>query len=385
VLRSAKRFKAATDHAVAFQGFHPIYNLGTTRKSLRSQKVQNSIRKIASVAALLAAQRVFGRPKTPLFGKSHEGSAPSYETTTGTAMTMELAATRFVSKPWGAVDLRPWSTFRQNGDTIGELWFQRRDQKAPESALLLKLLFTTQPLSIQVHPDDSFARLIGIAHGKAEAWYVLAAKPGAKVALGLKRQLTSHELRTSIDEGSIAGLVQWHDVEEDDVIYVPGGTIHALGAGLVVAEIQQRSDTTFRLFDFGRQRELHVDQAVAAAKATPPEPQSPQRRLTDARTLLVATPEFVFERIDLTPESNWALTAEQETWMIIIAGHARICGKNASVGVVVFLDVDSTCLEVGSAGLRGLLAYPGSQPDLSLLRLLEAPIPRPPTATEARS
>jgi hypothetical protein len=65
VLRSAKRFKAATDYAVAFQGFHPIYNLGTTRKSLRSQKVQNSIRKIASVAALLAAQRVFGRPKTP--------------------------------------------------------------------------------------------------------------------------------------------------------------------------------------------------------------------------------------------------------------------------------------------------------------------------------
>jgi len=300
-------------------------------------------------------------------------------------MTMEFAATRFVRKPWGTVDLRPWSTLRHNGDTIGELWFQRTDQKAPESALLLKLLFTTQPLSIQVHPDDSFARSIGIAHGKAEAWYVLAAKPGAKVALGLKRQLTSRELRTSIDEGSIASLVQWHDVVKDDVIYVPAGTIHALGAGLVVAEIQQRSDTTFRLFDFGRQRELHVDQAVAAARAKPSEPQSPQRRLSDARTLLVASPDFVFERIELAPGADWELTAERETWMIVSDGRARIGGKGASVGDVVFLDADSTCLEVGSAGFRGLLAYPGPQPDPGLLRLLEAPITRPPpSATEAR-
>jgi mannose-6-phosphate isomerase len=172
---------------------------------------------------------------------------------------------------------------------------------------------------------------------------------------------------------------------KDDVIYVPAGTIHALGAGLVVAEIQQRSDTTFRLFDFGRQRELHVDQAVAAAKAKPSEPQSAQRRLTDARTLLVASPEFVFERIDLTPESNWELTAERETWMIIIDGRARIGGKGASVGEVVFLDADSTCLEVGSAGLRGLLAYLGSEPDPGMLRLLDAPITRPPpNAPEAR-
>ena len=299
-------------------------------------------------------------------------------------MTMELAGTQFVSKPWGAVDLGPWSRLRHDGDAIGELWFRRIDPKAPESALLLKLLFTTQPLSIQVHPDDSFARSTGNAHGKAEAWYVLSAKPGAKVALGLKRQLSPRELRTSIDEGSIAGLVQWHDVVKDDVIYVPAGTIHALGAGLVVAEIQQRSDATFRLYDFGRQRELHVDQAVAAAKSKPAEPQSARRRLTDARTLLVASPEFVFERIDLTPRSNWELTAEHETWMIIIDGRARIGGKNGSVGEVVFVDVDSTCLEVGSAGLRGLLAYPGSEPDPGLLRLLDARITRlPPSAADA--
>lgn len=300
-------------------------------------------------------------------------------------MTMERAGTRVVSKPWGAVDLRPWSTLRPDGDTIGELWFQRTDQKAPEPALLLKLLFTTQPLSIQVHPDDSFARSIGIAHGKAEAWYILAAKPGAKVALGLKRPLTSRELRTSIDEGSIAGLVRWHEVAKDDVVYVPAGTIHALGAGLVVAEIQQRSDTTFRLFDFGRQRELHVDQAVAAAKAKPSDPQSPERRLSDARTLLVASPEFVFERIELAPGTYWELNAPGETWMIVTDGRARIGGKGASVGEVIFLDADSTCLEVGPAGLKGLLAYPGPEPDPELLRQLDAAIARlPPSAAEPR-
>jgi mannose-6-phosphate isomerase len=300
-------------------------------------------------------------------------------------MTMELAGTRFVSKPWGTVDLRPWSMLRHDGDAIGELWFRRTDPKAPDPALLLKLLFTTQPLSIQVHPDDSFAQSIGDAHGKAEAWYVLSAKAGAKVALGLKRRLTSRELRTSIDDGSIAGLVQWHDVVKDDVLYVPAGTIHALGAGLVVAEIQQRSEATFRLYDFGRHRDLHVDQAVGAAKATPSEPQPAQRRLTDTRTLLVASPEFVFERIDLSPGSNWELSAKHETWMIIIDGDGRMGEKSASVGDVVFLDADSTCLEAGSAGLRGLLAYPGPELDLGLLRERDALIARsPPVAREAR-
>jgi len=320
--------------------------------------------------------------RQPLFRK---GSPGPHETTTGTAMTMEFAGTQFVSKPWGAVDLGPWSRPRHDGDAIGELWFRRIDPKAPESALLLKLLFTTQPLSIQVHPDDSFAQSIGNTHGKAEAWYILSAKPGAKVALGLKRQLSPRELRTSIDEGSIAGLVQWHDVVKDDVIYVPAGTIHALGAGLVVAEIQQRSDATFRLYDFGRQRELHVDQAVAAAKSKPAEPQSARRRLTDARTLLVASPEFVFERIDLSPESHWELNAKRETWMIIIEGRARLEDKGASVGDVVYLDADSTPLAVGSAGLKGLLAYPGPELDPGLLHPLDTPLARPPPiAREAR-
>ena len=182
-------------------------------------------------------------------------------------MAIEHACMRVVRKPWGSTDLRPWSEIRHDGVAIGELWFQRPDMNAPDPALLLKLLFTKEPLSIQVHPDDAFAQSIGLGHGKTEAWYILSATPGAKIAVGLKRQLTTPQLRASIEDGSISDLVHWHRVLKDDVIFVPAGTIHAIGPGLVVAEIQQRSGATFRLFDHGRQRELHVDNAVAAANA----------------------------------------------------------------------------------------------------------------------
>ena len=139
----------------------------------------------------------------------------------------------------------------------------------PDPALLLKLLFANEALSIQVHPDDAFARSIGLAHGKTEAWYILSATSNAKVAVGLKWRPTTQQLRTSIEDGSIADMVCWHPVRSGDIVFVPAGTIHAIGPGLVIAEIQQRSDATFRLFDFGRQRELHVDNAVTVAHAGP--------------------------------------------------------------------------------------------------------------------
>ena len=204
-------------------------------------------------------------------------------------MPTEHAAVRVVRKPWGVTDLRPWSNIDGSGDAIGELWFQRADKNAPTPALLLKLLFTSEPLSIQVHPDDAFAHSIGLPNGKTEAWYILSAEPGAQVGVGLKRQVTPQQLRASIGDGSIAELVQWRPVAKGDVIFVPAGTIHAIGAGIVLAEIQQRSDATFRLFDYGRQRELHVDNAVAVAHPGPlrtpsdptpltAEPNGPRRR-----------------------------------------------------------------------------------------------------------
>lgn len=283
-------------------------------------------------------------------------------------MAIELACIQAVRKPWGSFDLRPWSKMRNDGDAIGELWFQRHDPTAPEPALLLKLLFTTQPLSIQVHPDDAYAQSVGLERGKTEAWYILSATPDAEVAIGLKRRLTPRQLRVSIEDHSISDLVQWRRVLKDDIVFVPAGTIHAIGPGLAIAEIQQRSDATFRLFDYGRQRELHTDDAVAAANAELPETQFVPRRLTDVRTLLVASPQFILERVDLPPKSNWKLYADRETWILVLEGSVQIGLIEASVGEAIFLEADSARIQIGPEGVTCLLAYSGPEPDPGLLQ-----------------
>jgi mannose-6-phosphate isomerase len=180
-------------------------------------------------------------------------------------------------------------------------------------------------------------------------------------------------LRTSIEDGSIEGLVQWHHVQKGDVIFVPAGTIHAIGAGLVIAEIQQRSDATFRLFDHGRGRELHVDNAVAVANAGPAGRQSAPQHLTDTRTLLVASPHFVLEQIDFSPKSTWELRADSETWLLVLEGHARIGSIKAFIGEAIFVKADHTSINVGSDGLTGLLAYAAVEPCPGLLHNLDGP------------
>jgi len=286
-------------------------------------------------------------------------------------MTLERTFTRNVPKPWGSTDLRPWNAHHGEGLAIGEVWFQRTDQQASESALLLKILFTSEPLSIQVHPNDAYAQLIGLVHGKCEAWYILSALPGARIALGLKRSVSPGELRASIESGSIVELVQWRHVKSGDAILVVAGTIHAIGSGIVVAEIQQRSEATFRLFDFGRQRELHTDHAIAAASGTHAARQAPSRKLTKQRTLLVAGQHFVLERIELPPGSEWELLAPGETWLFVLDGGARVGALDAGKGEAIFLEADSASIRVRSAGLQGLLAYVGAHANPNLLRTLE--------------
>src|SRR5947209_2025193 len=229
-------------------------------------------------------------------------------------MPIEHASVRAVHKPWGVSDLQPWSSIDGTGDAVGELWFERADgENASVPALLLKLLFTSAPLSIQVHPDDTFARAMGMPNGKSEAWYIIAAKPDAQIGVGLKHRITPQELHAAITNGSIVDLVQWRPVAKGDVVFIPAGTIHALGAGIVLAEIQQRSDTTFRLFDYGRDRELHIDNGVAVAHAWPLQrPRNPVS-LTLERTVLVVSPHFVLERLELPEGSSWALLADSET------------------------------------------------------------------------
>ena len=124
------------------------------------------------------------------FAKTRRRVDPLRMARTGRCVTIELASTRAVEKTWGRTDLRPWSEAgRANGKT-GEIWYERRDPAAHEPSLLLKLLFTSEPLSVQVHPGDAFAHSIGEPRGKSEAWYVMSAEPGGRIALGLDRRLT---------------------------------------------------------------------------------------------------------------------------------------------------------------------------------------------------
>lgn len=287
-------------------------------------------------------------------------------------MALEQARVEIVPKPWGSTDLTPWSEAAAGGVAIGELWFQRRDPKAPEPALLLKLLFTQEALSIQVHPDDALAQAMGQAHGKTEAWYILSATPEAMVGVGLTSVLTSAQLRCAIADGSITEHLQWRRAVKDDVIFVPAGTIHAIGAGLVLAEIQQRSDMTFRLFDHGRARELHIERGVAAAHAGPAENQAPPEHLSDTRTLLVTSPYFVLERLDLAAGSAWELDARHETWLVVIAGNAQLGASQAGIGEGCFIEAQTMRIKAGRDGLTCLVAYAATKPSHDLLRAHDA-------------
>ena len=285
-------------------------------------------------------------------------------------MAIERATARALPKPWGAEHLHPWNNAAHGGHAIGEIWYERPGNAALNPLLLLKLLFTSQPLSIQVHPDDGFAHSIGLPNGKTEAWYVLSAVPDAKVALGLSQRLTSQQLRAAIDNGSISDLVAWRRVSASDTILVPAGTIYTIGAGLIIAELQQRSDATFRLFDHGSERELHIDKAIVVADPGPADFQVQQNQLTVERRLLVSNPHFVFERIDLAPNTSWRLDADRETWLLVIDGSALAGSFEVAMGDALFAQSDHVDIHLGTASMVGLVAYTGGGPIPHLLRRL---------------
>jgi len=214
---------------------------------------------------------------------------------------------------------------------------------------------------------------MGLANGKTEVWYVLSAAPGAKVALGLKQQVTPQQLRAAVGNGSIADLVMWRAVSADDVISVPAGTIHAIGAGLVIAEVQQRSDATFRLFDYGRGRELHVERAIAVANTGRADVQVQPSRLTDERTLLVSNPHFVFERVDLAPAKILSLEAERETWLLALDGDAVVGSFNIGKGDAIFAHSECVDIHTGKIGLTCLVVYAAHSPLPNLLQRLTQP------------
>lgn len=178
-------------------------------------------------------------------------------------MTVCQLPTQMVAKVWGR-DCLPAPFVAPQGQRIGEIWFE----PPPElPQVLVKYLFTSEKLSVQVHPSDSNA-LAGEA-GKEECWLVLDAEPDARLAIGFDREVSPEEIAASARDGTIEHLLTWHPARSGDLFYLPAGTVHAIGPGLSLIEVQQNSDTTFRLYDYGRPRELHLERALAVAEGRP--------------------------------------------------------------------------------------------------------------------
>src|SRR6202044_255648 len=132
-----------------------------------------------------------------------------------------------------------------------------------EFPLLVKTLFPREKLSVQVHPNDAQAGALGLGRGKTECWYVLSAEPGAELALGFRGEISNEEIKTAIANGTLEEKLNYLPVKAGDMVFVDAGTVHSIGPGMVILETQEYSDITYRLYDFGRPRELHVDAGVA--------------------------------------------------------------------------------------------------------------------------
>jgi mannose-6-phosphate isomerase len=262
----------------------------------------------------------------------------------------------FDPRPWGTHDLAPIYPNHKFEEKIGEAWLTGDDCKVANGPLagktlselsqqyqrelvgeaardpkrfplLLKFLFPHEKLSVQVHPDDEQAVRVGEPWGKTECWYIAHAKPGAQIALGLKPGVTAAELKVAIEEKRAEELLNWINVFAGDMIYVAGGTVHTLGPGSVIVETQQQSDTTYRLYDYGRPRELHLEHGLAAVKEKVASgkvirPAPAQLGATkNRRAPLVAAPYFVVDMFEA--KEKLALGAEgdsgQKSTQILVA------------------------------------------------------------------
>lgn len=234
-------------------------------------------------------------------------------------------------KVWGAMRLTPW--FPDSREKIGEVWYLAER----ELPLLVKLIFTSERLSVQVHPDDGEDG----PRGKSEMWHILAAAPGASIALGFREPITRERLHESTRTGEIERLLNWIPVKAGETYYTPAHTVHAIGAGLVLCEIQQHSDVTYRLWDYGRPREIHVEKAVPISDLGVHPGAARPESLGKGHDLLVRSRHFITESVHLEPGDAYTPAAEQCQLWICVEGSAVIGGETVRPGDVWLLPDDS--------------------------------------------
>jgi mannose-6-phosphate isomerase len=284
-------------------------------------------------------------------------------------------------RPWGFHDLRPWYDRVAKGDPIGEVWLTgdecaiatgpHKGEKlgvlfakahdamvglvAPAgSPLLIKVIFAREKLSVQVHPDDKMAQKYGEPRGKTECWYALAAEPGAKVALGVKPGTTLKQIEGEIQAGTLESSLNLVPVAAGDLIFVDAGTIHGIWPGSILLETQQYSDTTYRMFDYGRGRELHIQKSLEATKLTTRAGKIAPRRLAD-RTVLINVEYFRVERVPVegsrTSESLRGGEKPGLAYLFAAAGAGRLTGAG---------------FEPVELPARGIVAVPAASPEFVL-------------------
>lgn len=205
--------------------------------------------------------------------------------------------------------------------------------------LLIKFIDACDTLSIQIHPDDEYAHSNNEGFGKTEMWYVVEAEPGAKLIMGLDRDYTKAEFRKAIDEKRLEDIVNTVEVKTGDSFFIPAGTVHAIGAGLLIAEIQQNSSTTYRVYDYNRRqkdgsfRQLHIDQAVDVLQNRTKEEMEQIRFVKNPaavkeENILAACDYFTVEHVEVNSET--VLSADEKSFLSVLCldGEGKICSEN---------------------------------------------------------
>lgn len=256
-------------------------------------------------------------------------------------------------RPWGRRDLP--DHYGAQGRMIGEIWHQRPGADLP---VLVKSIFTAERLSVQVHPDDASARRTGLPSGKEEWWLVTAAAPDSTLGIGLNSPHSREALREAASNGSIIDLMAWFPVRAGDFFHIPPGTVHAIGAGVNIVEVQQNADVTFRMYDYGRGRALHLDAGIAVAQAVP-HPARLRGSLADTRIegqgprLLTRCPHFSVFHADA---GALDALAGDDAQIVPLTGEAAFGERSVGPGAVLWGDPgalgtrspDFTCLVVAA-------------------------------------
>jgi mannose-6-phosphate isomerase len=261
-----------------------------------------------------------------------------------------LLPIREVEKPWGKDEL-PAPFTAPRGKRIGEIWFE----PPPElPQLLVKYIFTSEALSVQVHPSDAQTLADGLGRqGKEECWYIIHAEPDAKLGIGFIEDIDGETMRRAALDGSIEHLLSWYPVKPGDFFYIPANTVHAIGAGIGLIETQQNSDITYRLYDYGRPRELHLDKGIRVAKGET-YGEAFHRHVPERETsTLVDNALFRLDQIEGAPHDDVRARYGNGKLLVIPRdGWARIggdeiapgsCGLASSLADVVFAP-DGLCL-----------------------------------------